>query len=107
MSATERRRRLREILAADECVCPALLFDPISAHFAEDLGYELGMVIPSMAAAAVLGAPSELVLNSTEFAQITRRICRATSIGVLVSAHQGFGNALNIMRTVEELESAG
>ena len=107
MDLTKRRERYREILEGDECVHPASVFDPISARIAEDLGFEVGMFAGSIGAATVIGAPDLITLTLTEFAQQAYRICRAGSISLMVDADHGYGNALNVRRTVEELESAG
>ena len=107
MNLAERRERYRRILEGDRCVYPAMVFDPISARIAEDLGFELGMIIPFGSSATVLGAHDPELLTLSEVAQQIRRICRASSISLMVSAHEGHGNALNVMRTVEELENAG
>ena len=107
MDLTRRRERFREILEGDECVHPASVFDPISARIAEDLGFEVGMFAGSIGAATVIGAPDLITLTLTEFAQQAYRICRAGSISLMVDADHGYGNALNVKRTVEELESAG
>ncbi len=107
-SATDRRQRLRAILAGDACVHPGSVHDAISARIAEDLGFELGMFAGSVASLAVLGAPDIVVLTLTEFAEQARRICRgAPSLPLLVDADHGYGNALNAARTVQELETAG
>jgi len=55
----------------------------------------------------VLGDPDLVVLTLTEFAEQVRRICRASDLSLVVDADHGYGNALNVMRTVEELETAG
>ena len=107
MNLTQRRQRFRSILAGDRCVHPASVFDPISARIAEDLGFEVGMFAGSIASGTVLGAPDLVVLTLTEFAEQIHRICRAGDLSLLVDADHGYGNALSVMRTVEELESAG
>ena len=107
MNLTERRERYRAVLAGDQCVHPASVFDPISARIAEDLGFEVGMLAGSIASFTVLGAPDIIVLTLTEFAQQIHRICRASTLSLMVDADHGYGNALNVKRTVEELESAG
>jgi len=94
-------------LAGDKCVHPGSVFDPISARIAEDLGFEVGMFAGSIASGTVLGAPDLIVLTLTEFAQQIHRICRAGDLSLMVDADHGYGNALNVMRTVEELETAG
>ena len=106
-TAQRMRRRFRDILAGDGCIHPASVHDAISARIAGSLGFELGMFAGSVASLAVLGAPDIVLLTLTEFAQQARRICRAADIPVLADADHGYGNALNVMRTVQELEVAG
>ncbi len=108
MSRTDRRRAFRAILAGADCVHPASVYDPISARIAEDLGFEAGMFAGSVASLAVLGAPDVVVLTLTEFAEQIRRMTRATTrLPLLADADHGYGNALSVMRTVEELDVAG
>ena len=107
MNLTERRLAFREVLEGDRVVHPGSVYDPISARIAEDLGFEIGMFAGSIASATVLGAPDYIVLTMTEFAQQAHRICRAGTLPLLVDADHGYGNALNVKRTVEELETAG
>ena len=107
MNLTERRERYRAILEGDRCVHPGSVFDPISARAAQDVGFEIGMLAGSIASGTVLGAPDLIVLTLSEFAEQIHRICRASTISLMVDADHGYGNALNVRRTVEELESAG
>jgi carboxyvinyl-carboxyphosphonate phosphorylmutase len=107
MHWTLRREQFRAVLAGGRCVHPASVFDPISARIAEDLGFEIGMFAGSVASLTVLGAPDIVVLTLTEFAQQALRINRAGGLPLLVDADHGYGNALNVKRTVEELETAG
>lgn len=86
---------------------PASVFDAMSARMAESLGFELGMFAGSIASATVLGAPDLVVLTLTEFADQVRRIARGSDLPLMVDADHGYGNALNVMRTVDELEAAG
>jgi len=107
MRWSRRRARFRELLEGGACVFPGSVFDPISARIAEDLGFEAGMFAGSIASMTVLGAPDLIVLTLSEFAEQAARICRAGALPLLVDADHGYGNALNVMRTVEELEAAG
>lgn len=107
MTASARRRQVRDILAGGACVHPGSVHDPISARIAEELGFEIGMFAGSVASLAVLGAPDLIVLTLSEFAGQARRICRASELPLMVDADHGYGNALNVMRTVQELENAG
>lgn len=102
-----RRQRFRAILQAGACVHPASVHDPVSARIAADLGFETGMFAGSVASLTVLGAPDLIVLTLTEFAGQAYRIGRAAELPLMADADHGYGNALNVMRTVEELETAG
>src|SRR6218665_2538910 len=99
--------RFRKILEGDRCVRPASVFDPLSIRMAAGAGHELAMLGGSVAALAVLGAPDHALLTLDEFAGLCRRICRRAPIPLMVDADHGYGNALNVMRCVEEMESAG
>jgi carboxyvinyl-carboxyphosphonate phosphorylmutase len=107
MLLSERRRQYRRVLEGSACVHPASVFDAMSARMAESLGFEVGMFAGSIASGTVLGAPDLVVLTLTEFAAQIRRITRGSDLPLMVDADHGYGNALNVMRTVEELESAG
>jgi carboxyvinyl-carboxyphosphonate phosphorylmutase len=65
------------------------------------------MLPGSVASHVVLGAPDIVVLSLPEFAEQARRISRASGLPLMVDADHGYGNALNVRRTVEELEAAG
>ena len=101
------RQRFRQYLEGDEIGYPVSVFDPISARLARHLGAELGILGGSIASAAVLAAPDLIVLTLSELADQVRRITRAADVSLMVDADHGYGNALNAMRTVEELEAAG
>jgi carboxyvinyl-carboxyphosphonate phosphorylmutase len=107
MNWTERRERFRAILSGSRCVHPGSVYDAISARIAEDLGFEVGIFSGSIGSMSVLGAPDLVVLTLTEFAAQAYRICRAGNLALLCDADHGYGNALNVRRTVEESETAG
>lgn len=107
LNPTARRTRFREILAGKNCVFPASVFDPISARAAADIGFEVTMLAGSIASMTVLGDPDLCVITLSEFADQIRRISRAASTPLMVDADHGYGNALNVRRTVEEVEVAG
>lgn len=107
MLVSERRKSYRQVLAGTVCIHPASVFDAMSARMAESLGFEVGMFSGSIGSATVLGAPDLVVLTLTEFADQLRRIARGSDLPMMVDADHGYGNALNVMRTVQELETAG
>src|SRR3954466_11564911 len=107
MAFHQRRERLRSILSGSSCIRPGSVYDAISIRIAEDLGFEVGMFGGSVAPLAVLGDPDITLITLTELTEQMRRMSRAASLPVLVDADHGYGNALNVRRTVQELETAG
>lgn len=107
MNANLHRRHLRNILVGHEAVHPATVQDPLSARIAEVAGYDLAVIPGSLASAAVLGVPDLILLTLTEFAEQCRRTARYSDLTLIADADHGYGNALNVQRTVEELEAAG
>src|SRR5512139_2861191 len=107
MAFRSRRQILRSILGGGGCIRPGSVYDAISIRIAEDIGFELGMFGGSVASLAVLGDPDVALITLTELAEQMRRMSRAAALPVLVDADHGFGNALNVRRTVQELEAAG
>jgi carboxyvinyl-carboxyphosphonate phosphorylmutase len=107
MPYRERRNALRAILSGSTCVTPGSVYDAISMRIAEDLGFEVGMFGGSVASLAVLGEPDIALITLTELAEQIRRMSRASRLPFLVDADHGYGNALNVRRTVQELEAAG
>src|SRR6202158_925532 len=107
MTFRKRREALRLILTGSTCIRPGSVYDAISIRIAADLGFELGMFGGSVASLAVLGDPDIALITLSELAEQMRRMSRAAPLPVLVDADHGYGNALNVRRPVEELETAG
>jgi carboxyvinyl-carboxyphosphonate phosphorylmutase len=107
MTFQKRRVALRSILLGSTCIRPGSVYDAVSIRIAGDLGFEVGMFGGSVASLAVLGDPDVALITLTELAEQMRRMSRAASLPVLVDADHGYGNALNVRRTVEELEITG
>lgn len=107
MAFRSRREKLRSVLSGLACVHPGSVYDAISIRIAEDLGFPLGMFGGSVASLAVLGDPDIALITLTELCEQMRRMSRAAALPVLVDADHGYGNALNVRRTVQELETAG
>lgn len=107
MSWRQRREALWTILTGPRCVRPGSVYDAISVRIAEDFGFPVGMFGGSVASLAILGDPDIALITLTELAEQMRRMSRAGTLPVLVDADHGYGNAMNVRRTVEELEAAG
>jgi len=107
MAFRKRREALRSILNGSGCIRPGSVYDATSIRIAEDLGFEVGMFGGSVASLAVLGDPDIALITLTELCEQMRRMSRAAPLPVVVDADHGYGNALNVRRTVQELEAAG
>jgi oxaloacetate decarboxylase len=107
MTARLRREAFRAVLSGNGVIRPGSVYDAVSARIAEDLGFEIGILGGSAASLAILGDPDLILITLTELAEQVRRITRAGRLPLLVDADHGYGNALNVRRTVQELEAAG
>lgn len=94
-------------MASNACYHTASVFDPMSARIAADLGFEVGILGGSVASLQVLAAPDFALITLSEFVEQATRIGRVARLPVIADADHGYGNALNVMRTVVELERAG
>lgn len=103
----ELRNAFRALLASPASHHTASVFDPLSVRIAADLGFEVGILGGSVASLQVLGAPDIALITLSEFAEQATRIGRVARLPVIADADHGYGNALNAMRTVAELERAG
>ncbi len=101
------RKDFRALLDSNQCYYTASTFDPMSARIAADLGFEVGILGGSVASLQVLAAPDFALITLSEFAEQATRIGRVARLPIIADADHGYGNALNVMRTVVELERAG
>lgn len=102
------RERLKKILSDDTCTPAAPIFDALSARIAHMLGWELCKLSGSVAKAADLALPDGVPMgNVSDLADICRRVMRVADVSLIVDADDGGGGALNVLRTVQELEAAG
>ncbi|WP_286979126.1 isocitrate lyase/phosphoenolpyruvate mutase family protein [Pseudomonas sp.] len=105
--AHQLRTAFRALLSSNSCYHTASVFDPLSACIATDLGFEVGILGGSVAALQVLAAPDIALITLSEFAEQATRIGRVARLPIIADADHGYGNALNAMRTVIELERSG
>ena len=102
-----KRRRLRELLAAPGPVVAVGVYDGVSARVAERCGASALMVTGAGVAASVLGVPDGGLMTMTEVLTQTRHIARSVDIPVIADCDTGYGNPINVRRTVREFEDAG
>jgi len=101
------RDRFREVLSRTGCTLAANIFDPLSARIAHMLGYEICVLSGSVGKVANLGVPDIVLSNMSDVVDACRRITRIADVSLMVDAEDGFGNAVNAVRTVREMEAAG
>lgn len=101
------RKDFRALLESDQCYYTASTFDPMSARIAADLGFEVGILGGSVVSLQVLAAPDFALITLSEFAEQATRVGRVARLPIIADADHGYGNALNVIRTITELERAG
>jgi len=100
-------KRLRDILAREEAVLVPGAYDALSAKILKQAGFEVIYMTGSGVTASVIGMPDVGLLTMTEMVNQAHNIVNATDLPVLCDADTGYGNALNVIRTVREYERAG
>jgi methylisocitrate lyase len=105
-TAHDKRRHLREGLASGRLLQMPGAFNPLSAKLIERKGFD-GVYVSGAVLSADLGLPDIGLTTLTEVAGRSRQVARATSLPVLADADTGFGEPMNMARTVQELEDAG
>ena len=101
------RRRLRELLAESPPVIAPGVYDAMSARLVEEAGFPALYMSGFGVTASLLGRPDIGLLTMTDVVSAARRIVSALAIPVIADADTGYGNAINVIRTVEEYEAAG
>ena len=101
------RERFRDILSRPGCTLAANIFDPLSARIAHMLDYEVCFLSGSVGKVANLAIPDIVLSNMSDLVDHCRRITRIADVSLMIDGEDGFGNALNVRRTIRELEAAG
>jgi 2-methylisocitrate lyase-like PEP mutase family enzyme len=99
-------QRIREALAADTVLMPGV-YDALTARLAARVGFEVVFISGYSVSAARLGEPDFGFLTGSEMAEAARSVCRVSQAPVIVDADTGYGNPLNVMRTVRDFQDAG
>jgi carboxyvinyl-carboxyphosphonate phosphorylmutase len=101
------RERFRTVLSRPDCTLAANIFDPLSARIAHMLDYEVCFLSGSVHKVANLAVPDIVLINMSDLVDVCRRITRIADVSLMHDGEDGFGNAVNVVRSVKELEAAG
>ena len=101
------RARFRTVLSRSDCTLAANIFDPLSARIAHMLDYEVCFLSGSVHKVANLAVPDIVLTNMSDLVDVCRRITRIADVSLMHDGEDGFGNAVNVVRSVKELEAAG
>ena len=109
MHATTRQRaaELRARLGESRPLVMPGVYDALSARLARDAGFEAIFVSGYAVSATYLGEPDFGLVTQTEIVGAATRVCAAVDCPVLVDVDTGYGNAINVMRTIDEVVRAG
>jgi 2,3-dimethylmalate lyase len=97
---------IRDAVAADAVLMPGV-YDALTARIAARVGFDVVFISGYSVSAARLGEPDFGFLTQTEMTEAARSVCRVSEAPVIVDADTGYGNAVNVLRTVHELQDAG
>ncbi len=103
---TKATTRLRELLARPETLLAPFTYDGFTARIAEEAGFE-AVYMSGFGTSMSKGMPDVGLLTQTEMVQNAAYIAAAVSVPVIADADTGYGNAINVRRTVQEYERAG
>jgi carboxyvinyl-carboxyphosphonate phosphorylmutase len=101
------RARLRELLAGPRPVVAPGAYDALSARLVEQAGFGAVYMTGFGTTASLIGRPDVGLLTGAEMVDNARRIVAAVDVPVIADADTGYGNAINVVRTVQAYEQAG
>jgi 2-methylisocitrate lyase-like PEP mutase family enzyme len=83
------------------------VYDTLSAKLAQRVGFPMAFISGYSVSATAIGEPDLGLMTQTEIVERARRVCRSVRIPIIVDADTGYGNPLNVVRTINELIDAG
>lgn len=101
------RQRLRERLTSGAMIVAPGIYDAFGARFVEQVGFEAVYMTGNGVSASLLGRPDVGLVDLTLIASHAHRVAACVDIPLICDADTGYGNAVNVRRTVEEFEAAG
>jgi 2-methylisocitrate lyase-like PEP mutase family enzyme len=99
--------QLKKMISERRAVVAPGCYDVLSAKLIEEAGFELTQVSGFGVSACLLGKPDVGLLGWNEVVNMTWRVCQAVNIPVMGDGDTGFGNALNVIRTVQDFIQVG
>src|ERR1700712_2674853 len=99
--------RLRALLAGDGPLLAPGAYDALSARLIEQAGFDCAYMTGFGTTASLLGRPDVGLLGGAEMAGQARRLVQAIDVPLIADADTGYGNAINVVRTVQDYEQAG
>ena len=105
-TGTTGAQRIRDAVAQGAVLMPGV-YDALSARIAARVGFDIVFISGYSVSAVRLGEPDFGFLTQSEMADAARSVCRVSNAPVIVDADTGYGNALNVIRTVQEFQQAG
>lgn len=98
---------IEKILNEQKSIAFPGIFDTLSARIAQQVGFPMAFISGYSVAATSIGEPDMGLLTQTELVDRARQICASVEIPIVVDADTGYGNPLNVHRTVRQLIEAG
>ena len=99
-------QQIRDAVAADTVLMPGV-YDALTARIAARVGFDVVFTSGYSVSAARLGEPDFGFLTQTDMVEAARAVCRVSDAPVIVDADTGYGNAVNVLRAVRDLQDAG
>src|ERR687894_1141899 len=99
-------QQIRDLVANDTILMPGV-YDALTARIAARVGFDIVFISGYSVSAAHLGEPDFGFLTQSEMADAARAVCSVSRAPVIVDADTGYGNALNVIRAVSDLQEAG
>jgi methylisocitrate lyase len=99
-------QRIRDLVAGDTVLMPGV-YDALTARIAARVGFDIVFISGYSVSAARLGEPDFGFLTQSEMADAARSVTRVSDAPVIVDADTGYGNAVNVIRTVHDFQDAG
>ena len=107
LTAKQKRQQLRQLLSQSQAVCAPGIYDGYGARLVENAGFPACYMTGNGVSASLLGLPDVGLVDLTMIADHARRVASCINIPLICDADTGYGNVVNVRRTIAEFEAAG